>query len=158
MHTEEKIAQVLLHQKKTLAIAESCTGGLLANRFTNISGSSGFFWLGIIAYDNKAKIKLLKVPSPIIKKHGAVSLAVVKLMAGNVRKILDTDYGIGITGIAGPSGGTKAKPVGLVFIAVASRGEIAAQECHFKGSRLSIKNQACEKALKMFSWFLKPKG
>ncbi len=149
MRLEQKTAKILLAKKNTLAIAESCTGGLLANRLTNISGSSAFFWLGIIAYDNEAKKRLLKVPASIIKKHGAVSLKIVKLMARNVRKILPTDWGIGITGIAGPLGGTNTKPVGLVYIAVAGPKKTLAQQFHFKGSRLAIKTQAVNKALEM---------
>lgn len=149
MQTEQKIAKILSQSKKTLAIAESCTGGLLANRLTDIPGSSAFFWLGIIAYDNKAKTKLLKIPSVIIKKHGAVSLEVARLMAQNVRKILRTDLGIGITGIAGPTGGTRTKPVGLVFIAVASKQKALAHQFIFKGSRSAIKAQASQKAMEL---------
>ncbi|MBI3602253.1 MAG: CinA family protein [Candidatus Omnitrophica bacterium] len=156
MRIEQKIAKILLTKQNTLAIAESCTGGLLAHRFTNIPGSSAFFWLGIIAYDNKAKVKLLKIPPLIIKKHDAVSLPVVKFMAQNVRKILNTHWGIGITGIAGPakggsgpSGGTNTKPVGLVYIAVASRQKTLANQYYFKGTRLAIKNQAANKALEI---------
>ncbi len=149
MRIEEKITKILSNQKKTLAIAESCTGGLMANRLTNISGSSAFFWLGIIAYDNQAKVKLLKIPPLTIKKYGAVSFPVVKLMAKNVQKILNTDLGISITGIAGPSGGTKDKPVGLVFIAVANQQKVLSRQFYFKGSRLSIKDQAAQKALEM---------
>ena len=149
MRSEQKLAKILTNKSQTVAIAESCTGGLVANRLTNIPGSSAFFWLGIIAYDNKAKISLLKIPTTLIKKHGAVSLPVVKLMAENVRKILNTDLGVGITGIAGPTGGSKLKPVGLVFIAVANKKKTLIEEYHFKGSRLSIKTQAVNKALKM---------
>lgn len=149
MRTDQTIAKLLLKKKQTIAVAESCTGGLLSHRLTNIGGSSKFFWLGITVYDNKAKIKLLKIPTSILKKHGAVSHAVATLMAQNVRKILNTDFGIGITGIAGPSGGSKLKPVGLVFIAVASKNDIITQEFHFEGQRLSIKNQAATKALEM---------
>ena len=151
MRIEQKIAKILVAKKNTLSIAESCTGGLLAHRLTNRGGSSTFFWLGIIAYDNKAKLKLLKVPASIIKKHGAVSLPVVKLMAQNVRKILPTDWGIGITGIAGPSGGTRTKPVGLVYIAVAGKQKTLAEQFHFKGQRLATKTQAVDKALEMLS-------
>ena len=149
MHSEQKISKILLNKGLTVAIAESCTGGLLANRLTNISGSSAFFWLGIIAYDNKAKIKLLNIPPSLIKKHGAVSLPVAKGIAQNVRKILNTSFGIGITGIAGPSGGTKDKPVGLVFIALATKQKTILAEYHFKGSRLSVKTQAANQALQM---------
>jgi len=149
MRTEEKIAKILLKQNKTIAIAESCTGGLLANRLTNVSGASAFFWLGLIAYDNKAKIKLLNIPATLIKEHGAVSLPVAELMAQNVLKILNTHLGVSITGIAGPSGGTKAKPVGLVFIAVADQKKVLSRQFLFNGPRLSIKNQAANKALEM---------
>ena len=154
MRTEEKIAEILLNKSKTIAIAESCTGGLLANQLTNISGASAFFWLGVIAYDNEAKVKVLKISPSIIRKYGAVSLPVAKLMAQNVRKILNTDIGVGITGIAGPTGGTKDKPVGLVFIAAASRGKTIINECHFKGSRSSVKKQAAQKALKLIQSIL----
>ncbi len=149
MRAEQKLSKILLNKGQTIALAESCTGGLLANRFTNIPGSSLFFWLGIIAYDNKAKVNLLKISPNIIKKHGAVSLPVAKLMAQNVRKILNTDFGIGITGIAGPTGGSKNKPVGLVFIALANKQKTILSQCHFKGSRISIKTQAVNKALEM---------
>ncbi len=151
MRTDEKVAKKLLSKSLTIAVAESCTGGLLTHRLTNISGSSSFLWLGIVAYDNQAKIKLLKVPPSIIKQHGAVSLPVAKLMAKNVRRILNTDLGVGITGIAGPTGGTKSKPIGLVFVAVANKGTVVGQKFLFKGSRLSIKTHAADKALSMLS-------
>ncbi len=147
MRLEEKAAQTLIKHKKTLATAESCTGGLLADRLTNVPGSSAFFLLGVISYDNAAKIKILKIPSILLKKHGAVSQAVAEKMAQNVRKILNTDYGIGITGIAGPSGRTAEKPVGLVFIAVSDKNKTLVKEYRFKGSRLSIKRQASTAAL-----------
>lgn len=130
-------------------MAESCTGGLLTNRLTNIPGASTILKLGIIAYSPSAKKKLLKVPSLIIKKYGTVSLPVAQLMAQNVRKILSTTWGIGITGIAGPRGSTQTKPLGLVYIAVAGRQKTVARQYHFKGSRLAIKNQAANQALKM---------
>ncbi len=148
MRLEQKIALKLTQQKKTLAIAESCTGGLLAHTLTNLPGASQFFYLGLIAYDNSAKTALLGIPPSIIKKHGAVSQSVAKAMAIKVRKILNTDYGLSITGIAGPSGGTADKPVGLVFIAVSSNKKILVKSFHFKGTRLSIKNQAVQAALK----------
>ncbi len=154
MQKVKNLAKKLLSQHKTIALAESCTGGLLANQLTDLSGSSAFFWLGIIAYDNKAKIKVLKIPANIIKKHGAVSQTVAELMAVNVRKILNTDIGVGITGIAGPTGGSKEKLVGLVFIAVATSNKKIALEFHFKGSRLQIKKQAAQKAIELISQIL----
>lgn len=154
MTKEEKISQTLIDTKKTLSIAESCTGGLLSNRLTNIPGSSIFLKLSIVAYSNDAKTKLLKVPETTIKKNGAVSYQTAIAMAKGVRKILQTDFGIGITGIAGPTGGTKAKPIGLAFIAVSTPTENLCIECQFEGSRKSIKTQASTQALQLLSEFL----
>ena len=151
MRLEEKVFKKFIQQKKTLAIAESCTGGLIADRLTNIAGASAFFLLGIIAYDNAAKTKILDVPPALLKKHGAVSSHVARMMAQNVRQILKTDYGLSVTGIAGPSGATKNKPVGLVFIAVSTRQNTIVKKCLFKGTRLAIKNQVCQTALKMLA-------
>src|SRR3990167_3696143 len=118
MLIEKKIAQLLTAQKKTLSVAESCSGGLLCQRLTNIPGSSCFLKLGLVVYSNDAKIKFLKIFPQTLKKHGAVSQIVARQMAENVRKIFQTDFGIAITGIAGPGGGSVAKPVGLTFIAL----------------------------------------
>ena len=154
MRIEEKVAESLINTKKTLAIAESCTGGLLANRLTNIPGSSNFLKLALVAYSNEAKIKLLKVPQASIRKYGAVSTQVAISMAQGVQKSLKTDFGIGITGIAGPTGGTKAKPIGLTFIAVSTKIEILCLKCHFRGSRKNIKTQAATQALRLLHEFL----
>ena len=155
MLKEKKAAHLLLKHKKTITLAESCSGGLLCNRLTNISGSSNFLKAGIVTYSNAAKTKLLKVPSSLIKKYGAVSLSVAEKMAQGARKLFNTDYGIAITGIAGPTGGTKQKPVGLTFIALASRKKTTAMKFLFKGSRLKVKQQAADKALEMLLEFLK---
>jgi nicotinamide-nucleotide amidase len=154
MLIEEKVAKSLINTKKTLSIAESCTGGLLSNRLTNIPGSSDFLKLALVAYSNEAKIKFLKVPQATIRKHGAVSTQVAIAMAQGARKSLKTDFGIGITGIAGPSGGTKAKPVGLTFIAICTEIEMLCLECVFVGSRKSIKTQAATRALRSLYEFL----
>jgi len=154
MRIEEKIAQTLINTGKSLSIAESCTGGLLANRLTNIPGSSHFLKFSLVAYSNEAKIKLLKIPEAIIRKHGAVSTQVAVAMAQNARKRLKTDFGIGLTGIAGPTGGTKTKPVGLTFIAVCTDLEALCIECHFVGTRLKIKTQAATQALRLLHEFL----
>src|SRR5271169_512644 len=111
MRLEQKIFKKYLQRAQTLAVAESCTGGLIGDRLTNIAGASAFFLLGIIAYDNAAKTKILGVPAILLKKHGAVSSSAAKAMAQGVRKILKTDYGLSVTGIAGPGGGSKDKPV-----------------------------------------------
>ena len=155
MLTEEKVAHQLLQTKKTLSVAESCTGGLLAHRLTNIPGSSAFLKAGIVSYSNDAKIKLLKVKPELIKKNGAVSPEVAMAMAQGAQKMHKTDFGIGITGIAGPDGGTKQKPLGLVYIAVHTReGETLCAKCQFKGTRANIKKQASTQALRFLSEFL----
>ena len=154
MRIEEKVAESLINAKKTLAIAESCTGGLLVNRLTNIPGSSNFLKFALIAYSNEAKIKLLKVPQAAIRKYGAVSTQIAISMAQGARKSLTTDFGIGITGIAGPAGGTKAKPIGLTFIAICTETETLCLECQFRGSRKTIKTQAATQVLRLLYEFL----
>jgi PncC family amidohydrolase len=147
MRLEEKIAKSLIKAKKTIAVAESCTGGLLTHRLTNVSGSSAFLMATVVSYSNASKIRILKIPSTLIKKYGAVSLPVAQSMAQNIRKLIKTDIGVSITGIAGPTGGTKEKPVGLVFIAVSKGGQTISEQNIFKGSRLQVKEQATERAL-----------
>ncbi len=151
MRLEEKILKKFTQGKKTLGIAESCTGGLIGYRLTNVAGASAFFLLGIIAYDNAAKTKILGVPPALFKKYGAVSSTVAMAMAQGVRKILKTDYGLSVTGIAGPGGGSKAKPVGLVFIAISTRENTKVKKFLFKGTRLAIKKAAAHTALKMLA-------
>ncbi|MBF0521635.1 MAG: CinA family protein [Candidatus Omnitrophica bacterium] len=154
MQLEEIVAHCLIHQKKTLAIAESCSGGLLSHRLTNISGSSSFLMAALVTYSYESKTKLLNVPKKLLEKHGAVSRDVASLMAKNVRKLFKTDFGIGITGIAGPTGGTKTKPVGLVFIALSTKTKVVCLKCHFKGSRLQVKTQTTTQALKLLLRYL----
>jgi len=154
MRKEQQIAHLMIKSKKTLAIAESCTGGLLANRLTNIAGSSKFLKLALIAYSNEAKTKILKVPHATLRKYGAVSTQTAVAMAKGAQKILNTDFGIGITGIAGPTGGTKKKPVGLVYIAVCTNIETLCLEYQFRGTRISIKSQAATQALRLLQEFL----
>lgn len=154
MALEHKIAKKLIQSRKTLSIAESCTGGLLSNRLTNVPGSSQFLKLSIVAYSNAAKTKLLNVPEKLIRQNGAVSSQVATALAHNVRKILKTDFGIGITGIAGPSGASRLKPVGLTYIAVSTPFDILCLECQFKGARSIIKTQAVNQALRTLEEFL----
>lgn len=154
MRIEEKVARSLIITKKTLAIAESCTGGLMASRLTDIPGSSNFLKLALVAYSNEAKIKILKVPEEVIRRYGAVSTQVAVAMAKGAKKSLKTDFGVGITGIAGPTGGTKAKPIGLAYIAVCVGIETLCLEYRFKGTRTSIKAQAASQALRLLYEFL----
>ena len=116
MKPNKKIVNLLKKKKLKIAFAESCTGGLLSKSITSVSGSSKVFNLGLVAYSNESKIKVLKISRKIIKKYGAVSEQVCKAMAKNVSKIGNTNMSVYVTGIAGPSGGTRKKPVGLVYV------------------------------------------
>ena len=154
MKTEEKIIKLLKNKQKTLSIAESCTGGLMAVRLTDVPGSSAVLMLGVVTYSNEAKVKVLGIPENLIKKKGAVCDDVAMAMAANVRKIHNTDFGIGITGIAGPGGATKTKPVGLVYIAVATKIENLCLQYEFTGTRTQIRQKASTEAMKLLLEFL----
>lgn len=147
MLPEQKLLQLLIKHNLTLAIAESCTGGELSNRITNIPGSSKAFLLGVVTYSNSAKNKILKIPLGLIHSKGAVCAQVAEKMAQNIRKLASSDIAIGISGIAGPDGGTKEKPVGTVFIAVSSNKKTTAQKFHFTGNRMEVKRKAANKAI-----------
>lgn len=139
----------LLSQQKTIAIAESCTGGLLCSELSKNPGASGYFLLGIIAYSNKFKEKILKIPAKIITKYGSVSRQVAILMAKNIRKVSKADLGMGITGLAGPSGSTKNKPIGTVFICLCAKNKNICREFSFRGSRQSIRKKTTQEALRL---------
>ena len=128
---EELIANKLIKSKKTIAVAESCTGGLLSKRLTDIPGSSYYIKLNVITYSNEAKHKLLNIPNKILKTRGAVSPQIAALMAKNIKQLAGTDYGISITGIAGPGGGSKAKPVGLVYFGFAKGKNVQTKKMQF---------------------------
>ena len=150
-----KVSSLLKEKGLTVATAESCTGGLVAHTLTNVSGSSEYFDRGVVSYSNRAKMELLGVPSQVLEKHGAVSEETAKAMAEGVRLRSGVDVGVSTTGIAGPTGGTKDKPVGLVYIGVSTRDETVVKKFLFKGDRLSNKESACEAALKMLFELLK---
>ncbi len=139
---EKTIAKILLKKKLTLAVAESCTGGLLAHALTNIPGSSKYFLFGIVAYSNESKIKLLGVSPQILKEHGAVSKEMALELAKNARHLGQANIGIGITGIAGPTGAMPLKPVGIVFIAISIGHNLYFKKFIFSGNRLKIKEAA----------------
>ena len=143
----QEIGQRLTRKAQFLAVAESCTGGQICHELTNISGSSGYFRGGVVAYANDIKIKLLKVPAEVIERHGAVSAQCVEYMAGGVAELFECQYGIGVSGIAGPGGGSAQKPVGTVFIAVKSPSSTKIYEHRFNGNRREIKKQAVRSAL-----------
>lgn len=134
---------------QTIATAESCSGGLIAHWITNAPGSSGYFLGGVVVYSNAAKMALLGVPETDLSQYGAVSETVARSMADGVRSRFGATYGVGVTGIAGPSGGTLEKPVGLVYIAVADAAGTALTRNVFPGTRLEVKEKTAEKALTM---------
>ena len=146
----KKLVYKLIKNKIKVACAESCTGGMLSSSITSVSGSSKIFNVGLVTYSNQAKIKLLKVPKLIIEKHGAVSMECCLSMVSNLKKISKADICISITGIAGPKGGTKEKPVGLVYIAVKKGNEIKINKCLFKNkNRVSIQKATVKKAIEL---------
>ncbi|MDQ3798986.1 MAG: competence/damage-inducible protein A [Acidobacteriota bacterium] len=144
---EEVIGKLLADAGKTLALAESCTGGLIAQRLTEISGSSRYFIEGVVAYANEAKIRTLNVAPELIEKHGAVSAQVAEAMANGMRERAQTDYAVSITGIAGPGGGSEEKPVGLVFIGYADESATKSFKIILPGDRELIRWRASQAAL-----------
>ncbi len=151
---EEVIGEILKKKGMSLSVAESCTGGLVQDRITNVPGSSEYFKGGIVAYSNELKIRLCGVKEETIKKYGAVSEEVAKELAVGVRERYSTDVGISITGIAGPSGGTKEKPVGLVYMGVADKEDTVVEKKIFKGTRRMIKEQAAVATLDLLRRFI----
>lgn len=149
-----KIHNLLLKNKLTVAVAESCTGGLLSGLLTDLSGSSKYFKLGTVTYSNNAKEKILKIPHHLIAKHGAVSPQIAKLMAINIRKIADTDFGLGVTGIAGPTGATYKKAVGTVFIALSKNNKTLVEKFNFRGKRNQVRKQASLAALGLLEEYI----
>jgi nicotinamide-nucleotide amidase len=145
----EVVITLAREARQKLAVAESCTGGMLAARLTSVSGSSHAFVGGVVAYDNAVKIEQLGVDPPLIEQHGAVSEEVARAMARGVRKVLHADLGVGITGVAGPDGGTPGKPVGLVWIAVDSERGVTVHGGRFIGDRAEIRFRATQAALNM---------
>jgi nicotinamide-nucleotide amidase len=151
---EEKIGVLLRQRKATLSVAESCTGGLIAHRITNVSGSSDYFEMGIVSYSNRSKEELLGVPERDIDRYGAASHQVAEKMAQGIRLKAKTDIGLATTGIAGPFGGTRAKPVGTIFIGLNHGGGTEVREFHFGGNREEIKEKASQKGLEMLMDYL----
>ena len=146
----KKIITILNKKKLKLSVAESCTGGLLASSITSISGASKVFNLGLVTYSNQAKISILKVNKNIIKKYGAVSHECCSAMVKNLSKISKANINVSITGIAGPKGGTKEKPVGLVYIGVKKGNKIQVNKCLFKAkNRSTIQKATVRKALNL---------
>ena len=144
---ETKIVRLLTERKQTLAVAESCTGGYISHRLTNVPGASAVFSSGLVTYSNEAKQTFLGVRAATLAQHGAVSEPVAQEMAEGARRASHADYGIAVTGIAGPGGGTSEKPVGTVFIALATPRETRVLRCFNPGERLAFKQATSQQAL-----------
>ena len=143
---EFELIRMLLDKKATVATAESCTGGMVAARLTSVSGASGAFKYGAVTYCNEAKNILLGVSTETLDEHGAISAETAKEMAEGIRKVMDADIGVSVTGNAGP-GAAEEKPVGLVFVGVSSEKYSAVLKNHFEGDRVSVREQAADAAL-----------
>ena len=152
----QNIVRLLTKKRLKISFAESCTGGLLSSTITSVNGSSKVFTIGLVTYSNQSKIDILKVSKNLIKKHGAVSYDVCFFMVKNLNKISKTDISVSITGIAGPKGGTKKKPVGLVFIGIKKGNKTVVRKYLFKNKkRISIQRTTVMKALNLILNFIK---
>ena len=152
----QRVVKLLSKRRLKISFAESCTGGLLSSSITSISGSSKIFTIGLVTYSNQAKINILKVPKKIIMKHGAVSYETCLYMVKNLNKISKTNISVSITGVAGPKGGTKQKPVGLVFIGIKKGNKTIVKKYLFKNKkRNSIQRSTVNKALNLILSFTK---
>ena len=155
MSLNKKIVTLLKRKKLKISIAESCTGGMLSSSFTSISGASKVFLIGLVTYSNQAKMEILKVPKKIIQKHGAVSVQCCLSMVNNLSKISKSKFCISVTGIAGPKGGSKQKPVGLVYIGIKKEKIVKINRYVFKNrGRNFIQKATVNKALKLIYNFL----
>lgn len=152
---EETVGRLLEERGWSLVVAESCTGGLIAHTVTNSPGSSAYFERGIVAYSNEAKRELLGVPAALIEREGAVSADVARAMAEGARGLAGADVAVSATGIAGPTGGTPDKPVGLVYVALSGPGgDTRCEEHRFEADRLGVKEATCRAALEMLRRYL----
>ncbi len=154
MSPEERLHAILSQRHLTLAAAESCTGGLVSSRITDVAGSSDYFLAGLVTYSNEAKEKLLAVPHALIAGSGAVSAEVARAMAEGVQTSVGADIAVAVTGIAGPGGGSREKPVGTVYMGLAAYGKSWVRHHVFAGDRLAIKRQTSDEALAFVLDFL----
>ncbi len=151
---EDIVARLLTEQGLTIAVAESCTGGLIAHQLTNVSGSSAYFVGGVVAYSNQVKERVLGVSGETLSVHGAVSEETARELARRARRLFSTDVAISSTGIAGPIGGTPEKPVGLVYVALAAQDVERCERHLWRGDRLENKRRTAEAALEMLRQYL----
>jgi nicotinamide-nucleotide amidase len=149
MRHEEELGKLLRERGKTIAVAESVTGGLVSDLMTNVPGSSYYFLAGMVTYSNESKIKLLGVKRSILERHGAVSEQVALEMASGVRERVGADIGAAVTGIAGPAGGMPGKPAGLAFFAVDDGNRIVVDRAIFEGNRLQVKRYSADHLIGM---------
>ena len=156
MSLNKNIISLIKRKKMKFAIAESCTGGMLSSTFTSVSGSSKIFTMGLVTYSNQAKTSILKVPKKIIKQYGAVSVKCCLAMVNNLSKISKSKVCVSITGIAGPKGGSKQKPVGLVYIGIRVGKRVIVNKCNFKNKgRTYIQKQTVKKSLNLLIKLIK---
>jgi len=158
MTLEEELGEKLRERKLTIAVAESCTGGLLGSKITDVPGSSEYFLGGVIAYQNEVKESLLRVPHEVIAAHGAVSAQTVEAMASGCRELFKCDIAVSITGIAGPGGGSAEKPVGLVYVGLATASGVVSHRFQWDGSRIQNKESSIRAAMEMILSTLKLEG
>ncbi len=151
---ENEVGKILREKNLTIACAESCTGGLLTSRLTDVAGSSAYVQGSIVSYSNAVKNSVLKVKVETLEKFGAVSEQTARQMSENVRKLFTTDIGVGVTGIAGPDGGSAEKPVGTVYISVSNADKTEVKRFNFTGTRVEIKNQSANAAMSMIKNFI----
>ena len=148
-----KQSEILFHncleKKLTVTTAESCTGGMIASSIVSVSGSSAIFKSSVVTYSNEMKSKILNIPLKSINENGAVSKVIAYTMAYNVLDLMNSDISIAVTGIAGPGGGSKNKPVGLVYIGIGTKQNIVTKRYLFKGNRLKVRQETTLKALKL---------
>ena len=156
MSLNKRIVSLLSKKRLKIAIAESCTGGMLSSSITTVSGASKVFTMGLVTYSNQAKINTLRVSKKIIKKYGAVSVQCCLAMVNNLRKISKSKVCVSITGIAGPKGGSKQKPVGLVYIGIRIGKKVVINKCNFKNKgRIFIQKQTVKKSLNLLTRLIK---
>ena len=156
MSLNQKIVSLLKRKKLKVAIAESCTGGMLSSAITSVSGSSKVFTMGLVTYSNQAKTGILKIPQKIINKYGAVSVQCCLVMVNNLSKISKSKVCVSITGIAGPKGGSKQKPVGLVYIGIRIGKKVVVNKCNFKNKgRLFIQKQTVKRTINLLLKLIK---
>jgi nicotinamide-nucleotide amidase len=151
---EAVVGDLLRERRLTVSAAESCTGGLLLSRLTDVPGSSEYVERGVVCYSNRSKVEWLGVPESLLQEHGAVSEPVARAMATGIRERSATDVGIGVTGIAGPTGGTPEKPVGTVAVAVALGADVRVRTFRFIGARDHVKYQSAQAAMNMLRLML----